>query len=179
MTPPNSPVPTPHATAAATTLDVHRYLFLIRSHAETERTTATKRMDVIDSRRDRAACSGRLRSLSHTPPNIGLPTCNAWRVTFRPIRPRMRCKQCKKSEWMRVSFESLSAAERQAIRLRPLAEVKMVRKVIWLDERADPVRVRSLTKRRRQKSLLQRKLRPNSTARSCHRWTQESCRNRS
>jgi hypothetical protein len=47
---------------------------------------------------------------------------------------RMRCEKCGKSGWMRVSFESLPAAERQAIRVRRLAEVRTVRKVIWRDE---------------------------------------------
>jgi hypothetical protein len=47
---------------------------------------------------------------------------------------KMRCEKCGKSEWMRVSFENLPAAERQEIRVRRLAEVRLVRKVIWRDE---------------------------------------------
>jgi ribosomal protein S27AE len=47
---------------------------------------------------------------------------------------RMRCEKCGKSEWMRATFEALPAAERQAIRVRRLAEVRMVRKAIWRDE---------------------------------------------
>lgn len=47
---------------------------------------------------------------------------------------RMRCEKCGSTEWMRVSFETLSAVERQAIRVRRLAEVRMVRKIKWLDE---------------------------------------------
>jgi hypothetical protein len=47
---------------------------------------------------------------------------------------RMRCEKWGKTEWMRVSFENLPAAEWQAIRVRRLAAVKMVRKVIWQDE---------------------------------------------
>ncbi|NGO54628.1 hypothetical protein [Allomesorhizobium camelthorni] len=47
---------------------------------------------------------------------------------------QMRCEKCGKTEWMRATFERLSAAERQAIRVRRLAGVKMVRKVIWQDE---------------------------------------------
>jgi hypothetical protein len=49
---------------------------------------------------------------------------------------RMRCDTCGKREWMRVSFENVPAAERQRVRVRRLAEVRMVRKVIWRDERA-------------------------------------------
>ncbi len=48
---------------------------------------------------------------------------------------RMRCERCKKTEWTRASFERPFAAERQAIKLRRLAEVKTVRRVIWRDER--------------------------------------------
>jgi hypothetical protein len=48
---------------------------------------------------------------------------------------RMRCERCRKTEWIRASFERPSAAERQAIKLRRLAGIKMVRKVIWRDER--------------------------------------------
>ena len=48
---------------------------------------------------------------------------------------RMRCERCKKTEWIRASFERPSAAERQAIKLRRLAEVRTVRKVVWRDER--------------------------------------------
>ena len=48
---------------------------------------------------------------------------------------RMRCERCKKTEWIRASFERLFAAERQAIKLRRLAEIRMVRQVIWRDER--------------------------------------------
>jgi hypothetical protein len=47
---------------------------------------------------------------------------------------KMRCEKCGKSEWMRVSFENLPAAERQDIRVRRLAEVRLVRKIIWRDE---------------------------------------------
>jgi hypothetical protein len=48
---------------------------------------------------------------------------------------RMRCERCRKTEWIRASFEHPSAAERQAIKLRRLAGIKMVRKVVWRDER--------------------------------------------
>ena len=47
----------------------------------------------------------------------------------------MRCERCKKTEWIRASFERPSAAERQAIKLRRLAEVRTVRKATWRDER--------------------------------------------
>jgi hypothetical protein len=47
---------------------------------------------------------------------------------------KMRCEECGKREWMRISFERLPAAERQGIRIRRLAEVRTVRKVVWRDE---------------------------------------------
>lgn len=47
---------------------------------------------------------------------------------------RMRCEKCRKTDWIQASFVRLSAAERQAIRMRKLVEVRMVRKVIWQDE---------------------------------------------
>jgi hypothetical protein len=47
---------------------------------------------------------------------------------------RMRCERCRKTEWIRASFERPTAAERQTIKLRRLAGIKMVRKVIWIDD---------------------------------------------
>jgi hypothetical protein len=47
---------------------------------------------------------------------------------------QMRCERCRKTEWIRASFERPCATERQAIKLRRLAEVRTVRKVIWRDE---------------------------------------------
>jgi hypothetical protein len=47
---------------------------------------------------------------------------------------RMRCTKCGSTEWMRVTFECLTAAERQTIRVRRLVGIRMVRKVIWRDE---------------------------------------------
>lgn len=46
---------------------------------------------------------------------------------------RMRCERCKKTEWMRVTFESLSAGERQTIRVRRLTGVKIRRIPVWRD----------------------------------------------
>lgn len=47
---------------------------------------------------------------------------------------RMRCQKCGKTDWIRADFVRMSAAERQAIRIRKLVGVRMVRKVIWKDE---------------------------------------------
>ena len=47
---------------------------------------------------------------------------------------RMRCDRCHKSEFVNALFVRLSGPERQSIRMRKLAEVRMVRKVIWQDE---------------------------------------------
>jgi hypothetical protein len=38
---------------------------------------------------------------------------------------RMRCEKCGKGEWIRITFERLPAAQRQAIRVRRLAEIRM------------------------------------------------------
>lgn len=46
----------------------------------------------------------------------------------------MRCDRCHKSEFVNALFVRLSGPERQSIRMRKLAEVRMVRKVIWQDE---------------------------------------------
>jgi hypothetical protein len=37
---------------------------------------------------------------------------------------RMRCDKCQTTEWMRVTFETLPAVERQAIRMRRLTGLR-------------------------------------------------------
>ena len=47
---------------------------------------------------------------------------------------KMRCEKCGKREWMRATFETLPAAERQGIRVRRLVDVKTRRIPVWRDE---------------------------------------------
>jgi hypothetical protein len=50
------------------------------------------------------------------------------------VAGRMRCEKCQKTEWLTAAFCHLSGAERARVRVRRLADVKMVRKVVWRDE---------------------------------------------
>jgi hypothetical protein len=47
---------------------------------------------------------------------------------------RMKCERCGLREYVAASFVHLSAAERQATSVRRLAEIRMVRRVVWRDE---------------------------------------------
>jgi hypothetical protein len=47
------------------------------------------------------------------------------------IPRHMRCDQGHDKEFLLVEFRYLTAQEGQGIRIRRLAEVRMVRKVIW------------------------------------------------
>jgi hypothetical protein len=49
------------------------------------------------------------------------------------IPRHMRCEKCCNKE-LQVEFQYLTARERQGIRIRRLAEVRIVRKVIWVDD---------------------------------------------
>jgi hypothetical protein len=50
------------------------------------------------------------------------------------IPRHMRCEKGHAREYLQAEFQYLTAEERQAIRVRRLAEVRMVRRVIWTDE---------------------------------------------
>ncbi|RWE82523.1 MAG: hypothetical protein E5W28_00835 [Mesorhizobium sp.] len=50
------------------------------------------------------------------------------------VGSKMSCKRCGKNEYMHAETQSLSARERQGIRVVRLAEIRMVRRVIWKDE---------------------------------------------
>lgn len=50
------------------------------------------------------------------------------------VGSRMSCDRCGKNEFINAETQSPSARERQGIRVRRLAEVRMVRKVVWRDE---------------------------------------------
>jgi hypothetical protein len=50
------------------------------------------------------------------------------------IAGRMRCDRCKKRDFLHAKLVLPTAAERQTIRVRRLAEIRVVRKVIWRDE---------------------------------------------
>jgi hypothetical protein len=49
------------------------------------------------------------------------------------IPRHMRCEKCRQKELL-VEFQYLTAQERETIRIRRLAQVRMVRRVIWTDE---------------------------------------------
>lgn len=55
-------------------------------------------------------------------------------VGIDDIPGKMRCTKCGLRDYIRASFESLPAVERQKIHVRHLAEIRMVRKVIWRDD---------------------------------------------
>jgi hypothetical protein len=46
----------------------------------------------------------------------------------------MRCEKCHKTEWLMATFCHLTGAERAAVCVRRLAEIKTVRRVVWRDE---------------------------------------------
>lgn len=50
------------------------------------------------------------------------------------VGSKMSCKRCGKNEYMHAETQNPSARERQGIRIRRLAEIRMVRRVTWRDE---------------------------------------------
>lgn len=50
------------------------------------------------------------------------------------VGARMSCKRCGKNEYMHAETQNPSARERQGIRVRRLAEIRTVRRVVWRDE---------------------------------------------
>lgn len=54
-------------------------------------------------------------------------------VPYWAIEHQMRCERCRRKEIV-IDVVFLSAAERMTIRVRRLAEIRMVRKIIWRDE---------------------------------------------
>lgn len=47
---------------------------------------------------------------------------------------KMSCERCGKNDFMHAETQSPSARERQSIRVRRLAEIRTIRRVIWRDE---------------------------------------------
>ncbi|CAH2406525.1 hypothetical protein [Mesorhizobium escarrei] len=50
------------------------------------------------------------------------------------VGSKMSCERCGKNEYMHAETQNPSARERQGIRVRRLAGIKVLRRVIWRDE---------------------------------------------
>lgn len=50
------------------------------------------------------------------------------------VGSKMSCERCGKHEFMHVETQNPTARERQGIRVRRLAEIRTVRRVVWKDE---------------------------------------------
>ena len=55
-------------------------------------------------------------------------------VDILELERRIRCDKCRKKEFMRVEFWYPTGQEKEGLRLRRLAGIKMVRRVIWRDD---------------------------------------------
>lgn len=55
-------------------------------------------------------------------------------VEAEMVASRMTCERCGKNDFMHVETLNPSARERQGIPVRRLAEIKVVRRVVWRDE---------------------------------------------
>ncbi|TGQ46939.1 hypothetical protein EN859_004700 [Mesorhizobium sp. M00.F.Ca.ET.216.01.1.1] len=55
-------------------------------------------------------------------------------IEAESVGSKMSCERCDKNEYMHVEMQNPSARERQGIRVRRLAEIRVVRRVIWRDE---------------------------------------------
>ncbi|RUW19735.1 hypothetical protein EN858_11400 [Mesorhizobium sp. M4B.F.Ca.ET.215.01.1.1] len=105
-------------------------------------------MPDTDGRRKRGG--GRRLSNAHEIGQLVLVRCGLCNVKrwyqpddlmtiFGDIEPglvgsKMRCERCGKNEFMHAETQSPSALERQGIRVRRLAEIRTVRRVVWRDE---------------------------------------------
>lgn len=47
---------------------------------------------------------------------------------------RMKCERCTTRDHLRVDIQKLVAADRQTIKLRCIASIRWVRRIIWRDE---------------------------------------------
>lgn len=47
---------------------------------------------------------------------------------------KMSCERCGKNDFMHAETQNPSASERQDIRVRRLAEIRTVRRIVWKDE---------------------------------------------
>ncbi|RWP76892.1 MAG: hypothetical protein EOR10_16635 [Mesorhizobium sp.] len=50
------------------------------------------------------------------------------------VGSKMTCERCGKNDYMHAETQNPSARERQGIRVRRLAEIRVVRRVVWRDE---------------------------------------------
>ncbi len=55
-------------------------------------------------------------------------------VEIDQVVRRMRCERCGLQDYLNATLEMPTALERTSIRIRRLAGVRMVRKVVWRDE---------------------------------------------
>lgn len=55
-------------------------------------------------------------------------------VEAAAIDGKMFCVKCGKKEYISAEFQHLSAKERMGVRVRRLAEIRTVRRIIWKDE---------------------------------------------
>lgn len=55
-------------------------------------------------------------------------------VGINDVADMMRCDGCGRRDYLNATLSLPSAAERQAMKLRRLADVRTVRKVVWRDE---------------------------------------------
>jgi hypothetical protein len=55
-------------------------------------------------------------------------------VDIELIDGRMLCEKCRNKEFVRAEARHLTALERVGIRVRRLAEIRVVRRVVWKDE---------------------------------------------
>ncbi|TPJ73456.1 hypothetical protein FJ419_26025 [Mesorhizobium sp. B2-6-2] len=50
------------------------------------------------------------------------------------VGSKMSCERCGKNDFMHAETQNPTAAERQRTRIRRLAEIGLVRRVVWRDE---------------------------------------------
>ncbi|RWB18797.1 MAG: hypothetical protein EOS28_30855 [Mesorhizobium sp.] len=50
------------------------------------------------------------------------------------VGSKMSCERCGKHDFMHVETQNPTARERQGIQVRRLAEIRVVRRVVWKDE---------------------------------------------
>jgi hypothetical protein len=55
-------------------------------------------------------------------------------VACAEVERQLSCSRCGTAEFLRVRFDRPPAGVRQAMKLRRIREIRMVRKVIWSDE---------------------------------------------
>jgi hypothetical protein len=71
-----------------------------------------------------------------TPGTTSQPTCSGFSAMSELIASRAACacEQCSRRDWLTATFCHLTAAERATTTARRLADIRLVRKVVWRDE---------------------------------------------